>query len=278
MWDRICFKGKKGDNSKLAVITTHADIVGSLLRPAELLAAQKRLAAGTITAVEFKEIQDRAVDEAIALQESVGLEVVTDGEMRRQSFQSQMTSAVSGFGEFDLDAFLWGEMTSAVSGFGEFDLDAFLWGEWYDEQGMHRTPRPRRLGATSKLRRRRYLSADEFVYLKDRTRRAPKITLPSPSLWVNFWSAKHSKPVYPTLDSFLADIVAILRDEVAELARLGASYIQIDAPHYGLLLDPSTRGFYEKQGWSLDRWLGRGIELDNAVMEGFPRVTFGFHI
>ncbi|HXK26823.1 MAG TPA: hypothetical protein VJ646_01050 [Candidatus Binatia bacterium] len=258
MWDRICFKGKKGDNSKLAVITTHADIVGSLLRPAELLAAQKRLAAGTITAVEFKEIQDRAVDEAIALQESVGLEVVTDGEMRRQSFQSQMTSAVSGF--------------------GEFDLDAFLWGEWYDEQGMHRTPRPRRLGATSKLRRRRYLSADEFVYLKDRTRRAPKITLPSPSLWVNFWSAKHSKPVYPTLDSFLADIVAILRDEVAELARLGASYIQIDAPHYGLLLDPSTRGFYEKQGWSLDRWLGRGIELDNAVMEGFPRVTFGFHI
>ena len=240
------------------MIPTHADVVGSLLRPAKLLAAHKQLAAGTITAVEFKKIEDRAVDEAIALQESVGLDVVTDGEMRRQSFQSQMTAAVSGF--------------------GEFDLDAFLWGEWYDEQGVHRMPRPRRLGATSKLVRRRYLSVDEFVYLKDRTKRIPKITLPSPGLWANFWSPTYSRDVYPTLDSFLADIAQILRDEVAELARLGASYIQIDAPHYGLLLDPKTRGFYEKQGWSLDRWLSRGIELNNSVMEGFPDVTFGFHL
>jgi methionine synthase II (cobalamin-independent) len=240
------------------MITSHADVVGSLLRPAELLAAQKQLAAGTITAVEFKEIEDRAVDEAIALQESVGLDVVTDGEMRRQSFQSQMTASVNGF--------------------GEFTLDAFLWGEWYGDQGVHRTLRPRRLGAVAKLSRLRSLSADEFSYLKTRTKRIPKITLPSPGLWANFWSIRYSKAAYPTLDSFLSDIVAILRDEVAELARLGATYIQIDAPHYGLLLDPSTRGFYERQGWSLNQWLSRGIELDNAVMERFSDVTFGFHI
>jgi 5-methyltetrahydropteroyltriglutamate--homocysteine methyltransferase len=240
------------------VITAHADVIGSLLRPAELLAAQKQLAAGTITTVEFKKIEDRAVDEAIAFQDSIGLEVVTDGEMRRQSFQSQMTAAVSGF--------------------GEVTLDAFLWGEWHDERGVHRTRRPRRLGATSKLARRRYLSVDEFIYLKERTRRTPKITLPSPSLWANFWSAKHSKPAYPTLDSFLADIVQILRHEVAELARLGATYIQIDAPHYGLLLDPKTRGFYQRQGWSLDRWLDQGVELDAAVMAQFPGVTFGLHV
>lgn len=240
------------------MITCHADIVGSLLRPPELLQAQKQLAAGTISQAQFTVIEDRAVDAAIALQESVGLEIVTDGEMRRQSFQSQMTAAVSGF--------------------GEFSLDAFLWGEWHDERGIHRTPRPRRLGATSKLTRRRYLSVDEFVYLKDRTRRTPKITLPSPGLWANFWSAKYSKPAYPTLDNFFADIVRILRDEVAELVRLGANYIQIDAPHYGLLLDPKTRGFYEGQGWSLDQWLDRGIELDNAVIDGFSGVTFGFHL
>jgi 5-methyltetrahydropteroyltriglutamate--homocysteine methyltransferase len=238
--------------------SSHADVVGSLLRPAKLRAAQKQLAAGAITAGEFKEIEDRAVDEAIALQESVGLEILTDGEMRRLSFQSQMTAAVSGF--------------------GKFTLDAFLWGEWYDEQGVHRTPRPRRLGAVAKLSRLRSLSADEFSYLKSRTKRISKITLPSPALWANFWSPMYSRDAYPTLDSFLADIVAILRDEVAELARLGASYIQIDAPQYGLLLDPKTRGFYERQGWSLDQWLSRGIELDNAVMEGFPDVTFGFHV
>ena len=237
---------------------SHADIIGSLLRPPELLAAQKQLAAGAITRDRFKAIEDRAVDDAIALQESVGLEVVTDGEMRRQSFQSQMTAAVDGF--------------------GEHDLDAFLWGDWHDDDGIHRTSRPSRLGVSSQLKRRRYLSVDEFVYLKSKTNRIPKLTLPSPGLWANFWSAEYSKGAYPTLESLFADIVQILRDEVAELTRLGATYVQIDAPHYGLLLAPQTRRFYENQGWSIDQWLSLGIDLDNAVMSGFPGVTFGFHV
>ena len=70
----------------------------------------------------------------------------------------------------------------------------------------------------------------------------------------------------------------ILRQEVGELVRLGATYIQLDAPHYPLLLDPSTRAFYEGRGWSVDRWLSQGIEMDNAVMSGFPEATFGFHL
>ena len=104
------------------------------------------------------------------------------------------------------------------------------------------------------------------------------MTLPSAGLWANFWSPKYSRDAYPTLDAFLADIVNILHEEVAELVRLGATYIQIDAPHYGLLLDPKTRGFYEGRGWSLDQWLSQGMELDNAIMDGFSDVTFGFHI
>ena len=240
------------------MFSVHADIIGSLLRPRELLAAQKQLAARVISQDRFKAIEDRAVDDAIALQESVGLEVVTDGEMRRQSFQSQMTAAVDGF--------------------GDHDLDAFLWGDWHDDEGVHRTSRPSRLGVVSKLKRQRYLSVDEFVYLKSKTKRIPKLTLPSPGLWANFWSAEYSKGAYPTLESLFADIVQILRDEVAELARFGACYVQIDAPHYGLLLAPQTRRFYENQGWSIDQWLSLGIDLDNAVMSGFPSVIFGFHI
>lgn len=242
------------------MITVHADIVGSLLRPAELLKAQKDRTAGAITQTQFKAIEDQAVDEAIALQQEAGLRVVTDGEMRRLSFQSQMTSAVDGF--------------------GDFDLDAFLWGEWYGDEdvGDSQKDRPANLGVVSKLVRKRHLSAEEFTYLRARTTRTAKITLPSPSLWANFWSSKHSSAAYPTLDSFLADVVDILRDEVAELARLGATYMQIDAPHYTLLLDPKTRAFYESQGWDLDQWLDRGIEMDNAVIDGFPGVTFGFHL
>ena len=240
------------------MIFDHAEAVGSLLRPAYLLDTRKRLEDGSLDPKYFKEIEDRAVDEAVALQETAGLPIVTDGEMRRQSFQSQMTAAVSGF--------------------GTHDLDAFLWGAWRDERGVREKRRPRRLGVVEKLRRIRYLSADEFAYLKRKTSRIPKITLPSPGLWANFWSPKYSAEAYPTLDSFFADIVDILREEVSELVRLGATYIQLDAPHYGLLLDTRTRGFYEKLGWDLDRWLTVGVELDNGVMEGFSGVTFGFHI
>ena len=242
------------------MIATHTDVVGSLLRPPELLKARSEVAAGKMTQAAFKAIEDQAVDEAVALQEAVGLEVVTDGEMRRLSFQSQMTEAVAGFGEYDLNAFLWGDWR------GDEDAETLS------------LERPKNLGVVSKLTRKRHLSVEEFIYLRARTTRIPKITLPSPSLWTNFWSPEHSQPAYPTLDSFLADVVDILRAEVAELVRLGATYIQLDAPHYPLLLDPQTRTFYEEQGWDLNRWLDRGIEMDNAVIGNFPEVTFGFHL
>ena len=97
------------------MITSHTDVVGSLLRPPELLKAREDVAAGTITPAEFKVVEDQAVDQAIALQEEAGLEIVTDGEMRRLSFQSQMTEAVAGFGEYDIDAFLWGDWSGDKS-------------------------------------------------------------------------------------------------------------------------------------------------------------------
>lgn len=242
------------------MITARTDVVGSMLRPPALLQAQKDVAEGRISQAEFKRIEDQAVDQAVALQEEAGMEVVTDGEMRRLSFQSQLPEAVEGFGEWDIDAFLWGDWR------GEESV-----GDWSRE-------RPTQLGITGKLRRKRHLSAEEFTYLRGRTNRIAKITLPSPSLWANFWSAEHSTAVYPTLDSFLADVVDILREEVEELVRLGATYIQLDAPHYPLLLDPHTRAFYESQGWKLEQYLQRGIELDNAVISDFPGVTFSFHL
>ncbi len=242
------------------MIEARADVVGSLLRSPELLAARRDLAAEDITRAQLKTVEDRAVDDAVALQEAAGLEVVTDGELRRLSFQSQMTEAVDGF--------------------GGADIDAFLWGDWYGDEaiGEVRRARPAGLGVTKKLRRKRHLSVEEFVYLRARTTRTPKVTLPSPGLFANFWSPERPGGPYATLEGFLADVVAILREEVGELVRLGATYLQIDAPHYTLLLDPDTREFYESRGWTLEKWLDRGIELDNALMQGFPEVTFGFHL
>jgi len=239
-------------------LLARSDVVGSLLRPAELLEAQTRLDEGRLTVPAFKQIEDSAVDQALHLQEQCGLEVATDGEMRRLSFQSQFPAAVEGFGEWDIDAFLWGEWRS-------------------EEMGDVQIERPP-LAVVDKLRRRRFLSAEEFTYARGRTSAILKVTLPSPSLFANFWDPQRSASAYRNLEEFLADVAEILRQEVDELVRLGATYIQLDAPHYPLLLDPGYRDFYESRGWEAGRWADLGLELDNLVIGRHPDVTFGFHL
>jgi 5-methyltetrahydropteroyltriglutamate--homocysteine methyltransferase len=240
------------------VLDARTDVVGSLLRPPYLLAAQEKLANGELTPSAFKRVEDKAVDDALELQEEAGLAVVTDGEMRRLSFQSQLPAAVDGFAEWDLDAFLWGEWQS-------------------DELGELRVERPR-LAVEQKLRRKRSLATEEFVYARGRTDRVVKVTLPSPSLFANFWDPERSQAAYRNLEEFLADVAELLREEVDELVRLGALYIQLDAPHYPLLVDPTYRRFYESRGWPAERWLELGVELDNHVIGDHPGVTFGFHL
>jgi 5-methyltetrahydropteroyltriglutamate--homocysteine methyltransferase len=178
--------------------------------------------------------------------------------MRRLSFQSQLPAAVEGFAEWDLDAFLWGEWQS-------------------DELGELRVERPP-LAVERTLRRKRSLATEEFVYTRGRTDRIVKVTLPSPSLFANFWDPECSSAAYSSLEEFLTDIARLLREEVEELVRLGATYIQLDAPHYPLLVDPRYREFYETRGWPADRWLDLGLALDNAVIGDHPTVTFGFHL
>ncbi|MGH3799391.1 MAG: cobalamin-independent methionine synthase II family protein [Pseudonocardiaceae bacterium] len=240
------------------MIAARADVVGSLLRPHKLLAARERLERGEIGPPEFKRVEDGAVDAAIRLQEGVGLTVVTDGEMRRLSFQSQLTEAVEGF--------------------SDWDLDAFLWGDWHgDEVADKRIERPP-IAVLGRLRRRRLLSAEEFTYARGQTQRIVKVTLPSPSLFANFYDPQRSRGAYPTLESFLADVSEILSEEVDELVRLGCEYVQLDAPHYPLLLDAAYRDFYASRGWPAQRWLELGLELDNTVIGQRPGVVFGFHL
>jgi 5-methyltetrahydropteroyltriglutamate--homocysteine methyltransferase len=240
-------------------VTVHTDHVGSLLRPRELLAARDARAAGTLDPAGFKRIEDAAVREVIALQESAGCEVVTDGELRRESFQSELTAAVDG-----------------VEGAG---IDAWLWGDWHSEiAGDRSLARPPSLAVTERLRRRRLLASEEFTFLRANTTRIAKITLPSPTLFANLWDPDRSRAAYPRFDDFMADVVELLVDEVRELERLGAAYVQLDAPHYPLLIDPHWRRFYEDRGWTLERWLSYGIELDNAIIDAAPRITFGFHL
>jgi 5-methyltetrahydropteroyltriglutamate--homocysteine methyltransferase len=241
------------------VIEARTDVVGSLLRPTRLLTAREQFAAGGLTTAEFKAVEDDAVEEALRLQEEAGVAVVTDGEMRRMSFQSQLPAAVEGF--------------------SDWDLDAFLWGDWHGDEGVGdlRVERPE-LAVIGKLRRRRSLCAEEFAYARGRTDRVLKVTLPSPSLFANFWDPERAPTEYRSLEDFLADVAEVIREEADDLTGMGATYLQLDAPHYTMVLDPRYRDFYASRGWPTERWLELGLELDNRVIGDRPGVTFGIHL
>jgi 5-methyltetrahydropteroyltriglutamate--homocysteine methyltransferase len=230
-----------------------SDVVGSLLRPAYLKDARDRHEAGQLSEAEFKRIEDRAVDEAIALQERTGIDVITDGEERRYAFYGHLIDAVEGFDKF---------------------------GGWAipfrNEKGEELVlPRP---VVVSKLRRKRPMCAEEFTYVRARTHHPAKTTMISAQQAAAYYDSKKSAGAYPKIDAYLADIVDILRDEVQELTRLGCTYIQIDSPQYAALLDPQLREGYRQRGNDPDRLLDLSTEMDNAVIGDFPGITFGLHL
>jgi len=229
------------------------DVVGSLLRPAYLKEARAQRDAGALSPAEFKRAEDRAVNEALALQEAAGLDVVTDGEMRRYAFYGHFVDAVEG-------------------------LDKY--GGWaipfHDEQG-HEVVLKRPV-VVSKLRRVRPMCTEEFAYARGRTERALKVTLINAQQAAAYYDAEKSRGAYPNVEAYLADVVDVLRSEVDELVRLGCTYIQLDAPQYAGLIDPQIREGYRQRGTDPDRLLDRCIELDNAVIGDHPDVTFGLHL
>jgi 5-methyltetrahydropteroyltriglutamate--homocysteine methyltransferase len=215
--------------------------------------ARERHEAGQLSEAEFKRIEDRAVDEAIALQERTGIEVITDGEVRRYAFYGHLIDAVEGFDKF---------------------------GGWAipfrNEKGEELVlPRP---VVVSKLRRKRPMCAEEFTYVRARTHHPAKTTMISAQQAAAYYDSKKSAEAYPKIDAYLADIVDILRDEVLELIRLGCTYIQIDSPQYAALLDPQLREGYRQRGNDPDRLLDLSTEMDNAVIGDFPGITFGLHL
>jgi 5-methyltetrahydropteroyltriglutamate--homocysteine methyltransferase len=227
------------------------------LRPAYPKDARARYEAGELLDAPFKQIEDRAVAEAVALQERAGIEVVTDGELRRYAFYGHLIDAVEGFDKY---------------------------GGWAipfrDEQGEELVLQ--RPVVVSKLRRKRHLCAEEFTYLRGSTTRPAKTTLISAQQAAAYYDAEKSKGAYATIDAYLADLVDILRGEIAELMRLGCIYIQIDSPQYTALLDHDLREGYRKRGNDPDRLLDLSIEMDNAIIGEHSRngagITFGLHL
>ena len=242
------------DGGELQEVAVYrSDVVGSLLRPDYLKAARQRHEANQISDSEFKSLEDRAVDEAVALQKRVGLDILTDGEMRRYAFFGHLIDAVEGFDKF-----------------GGWAIP--FRNEKGDEMVM---PRP---VVVSKLRRKRPLCAEEFTYLRARAAHPAKTTMISAQQAAAYYDNKKSASAYSSIDAYLADLVDILREEVDELVRLGCTYIQIDSPQYAALLDPELREGYRKRGNDPDRLLDLSTEMDNGIIGKHPGVIFGLHL
>jgi 5-methyltetrahydropteroyltriglutamate--homocysteine methyltransferase len=228
-----------------------AEVIGSLLRPAYLWDARRSLRSKEITTAQFKKIEDRAVNEMIALQEAAGLDVVTDGEMRRISFIGPLSDVVSGLEPLTVNR-QWHEGGKLV----DFKMG---------------------LAVTGKVRRRRSLVTEEFAYARRQAKKPLKVTMPSPLMLNMFWSPEHSRQAYSDPFQLFADTTDILREEVRDLTALGCEYIQIDAPELAVLVDPAAQAsLYEKNGISSKRLLTEGVEMINAVAEA-PGVMFGLH-
>ena len=234
-------------------MSLHSEVVGSLLRPLYLVEARKRFEKGQIGAAEFKVIEDRAVNEAIALQEASNIDVITDGEMRRYAF--------------------YGHLVEALAGFDKYGGWAIPFRDETGEELVLKRP-----VVVEKLQWKRSMCAEEWVYLRSRMSRMGKVTLLSAQQAAAYYDPEKSKSAYPTRDAYLADIVDFSRHEVDELIRLGCTYIQIDAPQYAALLDPQMREGYRQRGNDPDKLIDTCIEMDNAIIRDHPGITFGIHV
>jgi 5-methyltetrahydropteroyltriglutamate--homocysteine methyltransferase len=233
--------------------TWRAEVVGSLLRPYGLVEARKRVESGEIPRAEFKAIEDVAVRYAIALQQGAGIDVVTDGELRRYAFYGNLIDAFDGF-----------------------DREGGWAIPFRDESGEQLILK--RPVVVNRLRWKRSMCSEEWTFLRSATPGPGKVTMISAQQAAAYYDPEKSKGAYATRDAYLADVVDISRREVDELVRLGCSYIQIDAPQYGALLDPAMREGYRQRGSDPEELIDRCIELDNAIIQGHPGVTFGLHV
>ena len=231
-----------------------AEVVGSMLRPAYLKEARAALEAGDMTIQRFKRIEDRAVDQVIAAQEGSGVEVVTDGEMRRFLFMGPITETVAGI-EFV-------ERGTAMP--------------WASQEGETEWVAP--AAVTSRLRKQRSMVCEEYSYARARARLPLKVTVPSPLVLYGFWSTEYSTAAYSDPFEMFADAAEVGRSEIEELVSLGCEYIQVDAPELATLVDPRIRNWAEGQGMPAERMLTDGIDLINGMVAGISGVRLAIHL
>jgi 5-methyltetrahydropteroyltriglutamate--homocysteine methyltransferase len=232
-----------------------ADHVGSFLRPAGLLEARHDPA---MDPQRLRELEDRYILDVLAKQQELGLDIFTDGELRRRNFMSDFIDAVEGFDTTDSVARTWqtdrtGAAATSVTGI-----------------------------VAAKLKQVRRMTAHELAFLRQHSPGPIKVTLPSATQFPAIsYKRGVSDRAYPTHSDLLWDIVNVVKAEVQALADEGADYIQIDAPRYAYYIDPKWRDYIRNEmGLDPDAALDEAVRADNACLEGARRegVTVAIHL
>ena len=213
-------------------------VIGSMPRPSFV---RELIADATRPPEQYDRLMRRAVGYVVALQESAGLDVLSDGEWWRKSYIGIIAELAHGF-------------------------------------RLSRNPadgRPWTIAVDRLVPKSPGFIAREVKYLRQITDRRIKATLPSPALLgERMWDPQASSKAYPTREAFVRDCVPILRREVELLRDEGVAIVQIDDPHLCLFVDPKVRATYD----DADRAADFAVDMDNQLIEGIASVKLAVHL
>ncbi len=250
--------------------TLRVDQIGGLVGPAALRAAARRFEAGEIDTAAMRAAEDDAIRAVLHKQEALGLPILSDGELRRKNFQESFALAVSGYD------------TGAEAATGAA----------YRQATINRSPSARaeqdfaaagppvftRRPVVERLALIRNVPLEEYAFASRQAATPVKVAMMSPDRISQRFAWEDSRAVYPDMDAFVADVVAIGREMIRQLIDAGCRYIQIDAPGYTAYVDEVSLDRMRARGEDPEANLARSIAADNAMIAGFEGVTFGLHI
>jgi 5-methyltetrahydropteroyltriglutamate--homocysteine methyltransferase len=230
-----------------------AEHVGSLLRPPALKRARDAHKRGEITAIQLREAEDDAIGDMVRMQEDVGLQSITDGELRRSSWHMDFLHQIGG-------------VTHAKDERAGNDSKVTFHNAKGDIEFT-----PSALRASARLTLTETIFGEDFRFLKSITAGTPKLTIPSPSM-MHYRGGKSvlNPEVYPDIELFWSDLKRVYAEEIAGLARLGCTYLQLDDTSLAYLNDPTQREYVARLGGDAKRQHLTYIELMNGALANRP--------
>jgi 5-methyltetrahydropteroyltriglutamate--homocysteine methyltransferase len=226
-----------------------ADHVGSLLRPSRLQQARAQRARKNITAERLREIEDESIRDVVKLQENAGLEGITDGELRRDYWHLDFLTAIGGV-EFEE---------------GHNPL------KWHREDGVQLEWVPPEVKVHARLSRPQPIQLRDFEFLKSATSRTPKVCIPSPSMMIVQGGEKIiDRKVYPDPDLFFTDLSRVYAEEIADLAKAGCTYLQLDDTFLAFLCDEKIGAAFGRTGEDTKKMARLSARLINDAIKNRP--------